>query len=102
MKCLQCGEEFTPLTVVQLYCSEKCGSKYRRENGRPERPSITFSCAKCGRTVVTDGIKDKRSRFCCVECEKKYWKHPPWERESNRTNFKSLKDYERYEKWSNG
>lgn len=101
MKCLQCGTSFTPLSVNQLYCSETCGDRYRRRHGAPGFPSIQFDCAYCGRTVVTDGVKDKRTRFCCEQCERKYWRHPPHERKSSRMNFRSFDEYARYERKTN-
>lgn len=101
MKCLNCGGEFTPLTVIQKYCCTECGVKYRRthKNLNSEYPSITFTCAKCGKVVVTEGTtKDKRSRFCSKECEKKFWRHPPWDHTTSRTNFRSPEEYASYER----
>lgn len=88
-KCLNCGEVFSPGTVIQKFCCEKCGKEYRRTHNMDDLyPSITFNCAKCGRTVVTEGgTKDKRSRFCCAECEKKYWRHPPNENDKHFCNY---------------
>lgn len=104
MKCLYCGEEFTPATVVQKYCSKSCGNRFRRRHDMGKYyPSITFECAMCGRTVVTDGTtKDKRFRFCSKECEKKYWKHPPFDNPSTRINFRNVEEYIRYERRTNG
>lgn len=48
----------------------KCGYD---DNNR----AISFHCSFCGKAVVTDGKKDKRTRFCSETCEKKYWRHPP-------------------------
>lgn len=100
MKCPNCGKEFSERTVVQKFCSTKCGNQYRQKH-KAIYPSITFNCAHCGHTVVTDGIKDKRTRFCCQECERKYWRHPPYERESNRQNFHSLSEYASWERRTN-
>lgn len=103
MKCLQCGAEFAPRTMLQKYCSTSCRRKYNsRHNMDAEYPSITFTCAQCGKTVVTEGgIKDKRTRFCCRSCEKKFWKHPHWERESSNTNFHSAAEYASWERRTN-
>lgn len=103
MKCRQCGEEFTPATVVQKYCSRLCKERYYRHHDiNAEYPSITFTCAQCGRTVVTEGgAKDKRTRFCCASCEKKFWRHPPWEHETSRTNFHSVEEYASWERRTN-
>ena len=102
MKCPECSESFTPLTVVQKYCSKRCGDKWRRKHkGVVLNPSIEFNCAQCGKKVVTDGLKDKRSRFCSQKCEKKFWRHPHWESESNRINFRSVDEYARWEAKTN-
>lgn len=102
-KCLECGCDFVQLSVNQLYCSALCGNRYRRKNkGKIQYPSITFQCVQCGKTVVTEeGSRDMRTRFCCVSCEKKYWKHPHWENPSTRINFKSIEEYANYEKRTN-
>lgn len=104
MKCEYCGAEFTPLTVNQRYCSGKCGYTYRRKHKDATRrhfPAVTFNCSQCGRAVVTDGIRDRRTRFCSPECEKKYWRHPPHDNPATRTNFKSFAAYATYEKRTN-
>lgn len=102
-KCLECGKNFTPLSVNQIYCCKQCGDKYRRKNkGKIKYPSITFSCSQCGKVVVTDnGSSDKRTRFCSASCEKKFWRHPHWENPSTRINFRSIKEYESYESRTN-
>jgi hypothetical protein len=100
MKCLNCNEEFTPLSVTQMYCCRKCGDTYRRTHDiKALHPSITFSCSCCGKTVVTEEGKDMRTRFCSETCEKKYWKHPI--KKSALRNFSSLSQYKAYESWSN-
>lgn len=103
MKCLECGEEFTPLAVNQIYCSRRCGRTYWRKNREKMKyPSITFSCAQCGRTVVTEeGGKDKRTRFCSAQCEKKYWRHPRWDKASSNTNYHSIAEYAGWERRTN-
>lgn len=101
MKCLNCGQEFTPLTVIQKYCSIRCGQQYRSHHSI-SYPSITFQCAQCGKTVVTEeGSGDKRERFCCASCEKKYWRHPHWEDPSTRINFRSVAEYASWERRTN-
>lgn len=103
MICLECGAAFQPRTVVQKYCSLRCGERYRRKNrGKILYPSIAFQCARCGRTVVTEeGSRDMRTRFCSAVCEKKFWRHPPWESESSRINFRSAEEYASYERRTN-
>lgn len=52
------------------------------------RPCVhEFVCADCGRVVRTHGGKDKRTRFCCARCEKKFWQHPTWERKGSSTVY---------------
>lgn len=103
MKCLNCGDYFTALTVTQKYCCSQCGKQYRKlHKGEMLYPSIIFNCSQCGKTVVTEeGSGDMRSRFCSASCEKKFWRHPHWENTSTRSNFRSLKEYENYERRTN-
>ena len=101
MKCLECGKEFVERTVIQKYCSKKCGDIFRKTH-KILSPSITFRCAKCGKLVVTeDGTSDKRSRFCSAVCEKKYWRHPPYEFMAGKVNFHSINEYLNWEKRTN-
>lgn len=104
MKCLNCNEEFVALSIIQKYCCSKCGVAYRKNHDiKKEYPSITFACAKCGKMVVTEGTqKDKRMRFCSNVCEKKFWRHPPWENPTNRVNFRSMEEYLSWERRTNG
>lgn len=74
MRCLNCGVEFEPVTVVQKYCCTECGVQYRK-NHEIENLPIEFDCAHCQTHVVTEGGKDRRTRFCSKKCEKLYWKH---------------------------
>ena len=99
-KCLNCGEYFSELTVTQRYCCTKCGAQYRRKH-TVAWPSISFDCAKCGRHVVTDGRRDMRTRFCSAACEKRYWRHPPYEHETSRINYHSAGEYLARERWEN-
>ena len=69
-------------------------------------PVIEFDCAHCGHHVVTEGLHDngrpdKRTRFCSKECEKKYWRHPPFDHESSRQNFRSIQEYASWERRTN-
>ena len=105
MKCEYCGADFAPLSVNQRYCSDKCGVAYRKRNpdaARQHFPIVTFNCSQCGHTVVTDGLRDRRTRFCSHECEKKFWRHPHWEHSTTRTNFHSVAEYASYERRTNG
>ena len=94
MRCPECGNEFNPLSVNQRYCSAECGSSYRRKHPAETRfPVIAFRCSYCGKAVVTDGKKDKRTRFCSQSCEKKYWRHPPTEHSALRTEPEKLAEW---------
>ena len=103
MKCLYCKQEFMPMAVNQKFCSKSCGQKYRYHFGvKKHYPVIRFNCSCCGKTVETAGdTSDKRTRFCSRECEKKYWKHPHWERKGSMTTYQSERQYKIYEKSSN-
>lgn len=77
--CEQCGAEFEKRRDGQRFCSNACANSNWRKRNRVPRVAITFTCAyrRCGRTVVTQTDRlDKRTRFCCRECERKYWRHP--------------------------
>lgn len=101
--CLECGIRFMPKTVVQKYCSSKCGNRYRKKyRSEMKYPSIIFQCSQCGRTVITEGgTGDMRTKFCSAVCEKKFWRHPPWENTSSRINFRSTEEYASYEQHTN-
>lgn len=103
MKCLECGAEFTPKTVIQKYCSKRCADRFKSKHDMDVfYPSITFQCAQCGKTVTTEGgTGDKRTRFCCASCEKKFWRHPHWENPSTRIDFRSVSEYASYERRTN-
>lgn len=102
MKCLMCGEPFTPLSVNQKYCSARCGARYRRHHDVSEAwPSITFQCAKCGRLVRTEAGMDRRTRFCSPECERRYWRHPPSDSPSANQTYRSVGEYASHERRTN-
>lgn len=103
MKCKNCGEEFDQMTTTQKYCCEKCGYQYRKtHNVNEEYPKIIFNCSCCGKQVETEGgTKDRRTRFCSHTCEKKFWRHPHWESEHTRINFRSIEEYFQYEQKTN-
>ncbi len=73
--CRCCGKEFTPKSVVQKYCSRRCGKRYRKEHDiNADWEPVTFVCAFCGAEVKTTGsVSDRRIRYCSERCAKKYW-----------------------------
>lgn len=82
----KCKKTFKPKTLRQKYCSEKC-RKYVSRHSEPIHedngiPIKEFECKECGGRVVIKSEKDRRSVFCCVAHERKYWRHP--ERYSHR------------------
>lgn len=96
--CPTCGREFIPANGNQKYCRRYCGEKYRRIHGESAPyEKRSFYCAYCRKHIVTTGGSDKRTRFCCEEHEKKYWKHPPQEK-SPLTRVRSLRELEWFEK----
>lgn len=83
VRCPVCGKIFTAVRRTHIYCSTACRRlAYRRgvnRHGEAKRgrPVIrTFCCAKCGRLVKVTDLRDKRTKFCSVRCERKYWKRP--------------------------
>ncbi len=82
MKCVVCGQEFTPKRSWQKYCSSTCKRKaYHQREEAPraiteDGPVIReFHCRKCGKLVQVRDHKDFRMRFCSKKCEESYWKH---------------------------
>lgn len=76
-------------------------------------PGMPLTCAneRCGRVFVTgdraDGKPDKRTRFCCAECEKQHWRdvtrHPQHLGTGTpMRNWRSAREYMNYEKRTNG
>ena len=104
-KCINCGELIENAAPDQFYCSSRCAYMFRRHHREEvlfRWPSVTFACAKCGRVVTTaPGPVDKRTRFCSAECEKKYWRHPPYDVEARTQVFRSPGEYAAYEKRTN-
>ena len=99
--CMECGKPFAAQNARHACCSTECALKWRRRNQTPQRVSIAFTCAKCGRAVVTEPERgDRRSRFCSMECEKKYWRHPPKEGKEVR-NYTCAEVYMAYERRTN-
>lgn len=90
---LDCGKEFEPINGRQKYCCKKCKKRanritYRKNKNQHEEnadglPIREFYCRECGGRVLVKSPNDRRTVFCCVQHERKYWKHP--ERNSHRT-----------------
>lgn len=88
----ECKNEFETTNNRQKYCCVKCKKRvnrimYRKKNHLHEKnadgvPIREFFCRECGGRVIVKSEKDRRTVFCCVAHERKYWKHP--ERHSHR------------------
>ena len=84
-KCKQCQREFTPKRKNQSFCSSACRKKYYHYDVyKPYKPDIIdinlpiirkFNCLNCGREVIVQNPKYKKTKFCCSKCEHEYWKH---------------------------
>lgn len=102
--CWNCGKPIQPKQYAQhqKFCSEKCRLEYKKLKKTTNYfEPFTFRCSKCGRVVSIEDPNDKRTRFCCKECEKKYWRHPPYEHPTNITNYHSVDEYISYEQKTN-
>lgn len=88
----ECGKLFLPHRPRSRYCSFRCCKRagrlrYRKFNGifhkAPGEEDVVlreFYCKQCSRLVQVCEETDKRTCFCCPECERKYWKHPEMDR----------------------
>lgn len=99
-KCPMCGAAFRKKAVNQIYCSSRCGTMYRSRNGAMPTESREFWCMECYSHIVVTDRKDKRTVFCSASCEKKFWKHPHWEK-SGLTKYGSEWKYIAHEKATN-
>ena len=101
--CQNCGKPISasPYTAKQLFCCEECRVEFHKKNKKITFVPFDFTCARCGRVIHIESIDDKRTRFCCEECEKRYWRHPPYEHETSKTNFHSAQEYLSWERRTN-
>lgn len=108
--CQECGKTYEARTVIQRYCSKRCNVKASQRRAKEGLvsvyPSVTFECAntKYHRIVVTDGFRDKRTRFCCQTCEKVFWRHQYKllnGQHQTQTNFASIEQYAEWEQRTN-
>lgn len=70
LSCLACGEEFTQRQKHQQFCSQQCGSKYRRE--RYVSPAKCL-CLNCGKEYHPTHPADGRI-FCTRACYDFYFR----------------------------
>lgn len=92
--CAVCGMPFLPVTANAKYCSHKCAKRAdRKRQTSPHRTPVEgdiilreFYCSWCGHLVEVVEETDKRTVFCCCECERKYWKRPPERRRGSGNN----------------
>ena len=57
-------------------------------------------CPECAENSLPF-TRDMRTRFCSESCEKKYWRHPPFESITSRMNFHSFQEYMSWEQRTN-
>lgn len=82
--CRYCGDEFTPDTSHQLFCSEECQQKQKRKPG-PNLPHKIFElreharlikhcaapCPKCN--GFTNLWRDRTKNYVWLECNSCQW-----------------------------
>ena len=82
--CPKCGKIFSTEYPSKIFCNKNCANKasYERDESCYEfphepdaEPVFTFQCANCGKTVNIYSKYDQRSRFCCGQCAKKFYKN---------------------------
>lgn len=78
--CAWCGNEFEPHSDTQAFCDKGCYNRYYAAHLGDMSgiyPRRTFNCKnpKCRKLVVTEGPGDMRSKFCCDQCQRYYWRH---------------------------
>lgn len=64
--CKQCGKKFTSTYHLSKFCSNKCKSKWRRENGLDDE---TRECCICGKKFTVN--KYSKAKTCGRECAAK-------------------------------
>lgn len=102
--CYNCGKPIKAnhYATHQKFCCVECRNQYHKENKDTSYfTPFFFECSQCGKRVEITDEKDRRTRFCCASCEKKYWRHPPYEQETSRTNFHSVQEYLSWERRTN-
>ena len=77
-KCPQCGEEFMPTTVRQVYCSNKCNERAKYEKRRKLR-KIKGLCPQCGGELIPGkitrtGRKAGQRPNYCAKCQEYFSK----------------------------
>lgn len=65
LKCMECGEEFESPFKDTLYCSNKCGERYRWRTQKDK----TIECTVCGRAIQIN--KKSKRKTCSRECQTK-------------------------------
>ena len=65
LKCIECGEEFESPFKNTLYCSDKCGERYRWRTQKDK----TIECTVCGRVIQIN--KKSKRKTCSRECQTK-------------------------------
>jgi hypothetical protein len=64
--CIQCSEKYTRKSSTQHFCSNKCKSKYRRDNGLDDE---IRKCDHCGQVYSVNRFS--KQRYCSMVCGRK-------------------------------
>ena len=85
-RCPVCNKYFNAITNQQIYCCSHCRKIHHKKvyydknrlipNYEIGAPIIRqFVCKKCHKLVSVSDKKDRRTKFCCPQHEKLYYKH---------------------------
>ena len=82
MRCKNCGDEFTPRSPWQVFCTRSCMREFYHRRGNHHEDMVDdaqpilrkFDCRTCGKHIGIIDQKDKRTVFCSQQCEKKWWR----------------------------
>ena len=77
--CPSCGKNLDNYQKNKKCCSTKCKKKYYQmypqEHIETKTPIRSFVCKKCKKLIYVYDFTDKRTQFCNILCEKRWFKH---------------------------